>query len=424
MDLDEVAKAAAGSEPEGQPPPKKPSTRAAPSGPTLRELLPKDGDNAGLLDQLAKLFAGNPELEADCQRVRQLLAEAPLTDMTGLLADSPEYKERQQRAQLLKELACTRLLDTVLGVKTDKLLTTCRKLEKLGSKQWDPEASPAKMVEAVRTRVQQSGDGAGIGPIPMQPLITELTERAVAPLAITGSGSTGLEELQKLLADAKEKRVRKDPLAMRQTVENRLKKLLELAGGLQAEGKTEAAGQCMAAHIQLRDVYMQQFLPLVQLLGHKDAVDLALQVNSPLSDIDTAQWKQLSSLANGGQYTAILEKLGSKLPAAKPKPAARKGQKRSSSSSGSDSDASDSEGEGKHQAKRSRSKGLSEKGFAELASAIGREVGKQVDRSLSQAFRRQRNFGGGYGNGSGGRGGGRGDKNGGGRGGGRNGGRE
>ena len=409
MEVDELARAAAAGSAQDKPTTTNQTTKA--TGPKLQDLIKDPQALGNQLEELEKLCLGNPELEPD-QVLSKLLSGAPLTDMKGLTPDEPEYKVREDRIALLRQLVATGLAHELVGKGSEPLITITRKLEKLMGKQWDPETSPAKMVEAVKTRAR--GEGDGIGSIPMQPLI-DLTESAMTlPLSNIGSAdSNGLQDLQNLLTAAKEKRVRKDPLVLRQTVEARLKKLVELAGGLQTAGQLQAAAQCLATYTKLRDVYKQQFLPLAQQLGFKDAVDLTLQVNSHLSEIDETQWKQLSSFARGGQYSAILEKLGDKLPSVAIKPrAASKSTKRrhKRSSSGDDSDySSESEEEEKPRVKR-RSKDTNPR-------AIAQAVGKEVRSALSNLLR-GRSFGGG------GRGGGRGERGRSGRGGGRTGGKD
>lgn len=419
MEIDDMAKAAAaGAYPDDKPPPtKKPSTHAPPSGPTLQELLPPGANLGDHLEKLEKLLEGDVELEHERQKVSKLLATAPLSDLKDLDPDSPEYKEREARAKALRDLAAYRLLGAAYDASGDSLITICRRLEKLAGKQWDPTTSPVKMAQAVPARVSL-GDKAGIGPIPIQPLFEEITEQAVGvPLSITGTGDNGLKALQQLLDSAKEKRVRKDPQTLRRAVQSQLKKLQDLSGGLLAEGKAEGAAQCMAAYVQLREVYMRQFLPLVQQLGFKDAVDVTLQADSPLSDIDATQWKQLCSQANGGQFMAILEQLRGKIPAAQPRPKApRKGKKkrprsRSSGSSDDDSNSSDSEKEEEQRMAKPppQPQGLS-------ARAIGNVIGKEFSKALSQAFRQHFSGGGGWGGGRGRGGNGRGGHSKGGRG--------
>jgi len=176
----------------------------------------------------------------------------------------------------------------------------------------------------------------------------------------------------------------------------------------------------LAAYTQLYLVYKQQFLPLVQSLGVKGAADLVLQVGSPLSDITPETWQQLSSMASGGEYAAILAQLGPGLPEVKPKAqvALPKSKKRKSagkssaksSESGSGSSSS-SGGETPDPKPSKKAKGApvlnkdTQETFQAVARTLGAAIGQGIQRSLSGGFGGR--GGGGRHFGKGGRGGGK-----------------
>jgi hypothetical protein len=195
----------------------------------------------------------------------------------------------------------------------------------------------------------------------------------------------------------------------------------------------------MRAYMELFGVYTKQFQPLAEHLGAKAAVDLVLQVNSPLSDVTPAMWDSLAAQANGGQYTALLKKLDDSIPAAKrpgpaipPKKSTKKSAKRSSRSSSSSDDHSSSDEDEDSTPRRSSNKHhkpsrgsadmagvpkLLTRGFTLLAGAIKEAAGSrahhQGDGRRGKEWPRSGNRdGGGAGGGSGGGGGGKGGKGG------------
>ena len=63
------------------------------------------------------------------------------------------------------------------------------------------------------------------------------------------------------------KRLRKSLPEIRTLVAQQLNKLMKKAAECRADGLVDGAGQCLAAYIQLRDVYKLQFEQVVGLEG-------------------------------------------------------------------------------------------------------------------------------------------------------------
>lgn len=398
MDIDSLA-AAAGAKPKSKDPPPGPKP---PNGPTMAELLKgiEPGKMAQLLSYLQKVAEGEPgpELENERNRITKAVQEDPLLDLTGL---SPEEADKRARSkQLIEEISTIDLFHKLLNERADVLIKSKRRLEDLLGRKWDPSTSPSKCVEAMQKRVT----GGGLSPQNLDAAFASTTG------ALAEHQRNGIEVLQSLLAEQKNKRLRKSLPEIRTLVAQQLNKLMKKAAECRADGLVDGAGQCLAAYIQLRDVYKLQFEPLVLKLGVRDTVDLVLNVNNPLSDITPEMWTQLSAQAAGGQYSAILARLGDQLPAAKPSVASKKAKRKRSSSSSSSS--SDSEEEEAH---TKRSKGASS-GADPLTAAAGliasaiHQAAKLQGRSRSPW--KPRGSGGRGGRGGGGRGG-RGDSKGG-----------
>ena len=373
MDIDAVA-AEAGAKPVSKAPAatalvEPPPGPKPPSGPTMGELL-KDvepSQMAQLLSYLQKVAEGEPapELEAERNKFTGAVHGDPLlVDLTGL---SPEEVDKRVRSkQLIEEISSCALLEKLLNERVDQLVKSKRRLEDLLGKKWDPSTSPSKCVEALQKRFT----GTGLSPQNLDTAFASTTG------ALTEHQRNGIDVLQALLGEQKNKRLRKSLPEIRNLVALQLNQLLKKAAQCQADGLGQGAGQCMAAYIQLRDVYKQQFEPLVHRLGVKEAVDLVLQVGNPLSDITPDMWTQLSAQAAGGQYAAIMASLGGKLPAAKPSASKKAKRKRSSSSSSS---SSGSEEEGTH----TKPKGVSSGGasLTDAATAAAEVIATAINKA-------------------------------------------
>lgn len=392
--------AEAGSKPAPKKAPAAAAAHAAPAPapkPSIGELLKniEPDQMAPLLSYLQKVAEGEPgpELENERNKFTKAVERDPLltVDLTELTPE--EAAQRARSKQLVEEISAADLLYKVLTEQVDRLITSKRRLEVLLGKKWDPSSSPSKCVEAVQKRLT----GAGLSPQNLDAAFATTTG------ALAENQRNGIETLQALLSEQKNKRLRKSLPEIRTLVSGQLNQLWKKAGQCQADGLVQEAGQCMAAYIQLREVYKQQFEPLVHRLGVKEAVDLVLQVNNPLSDVTPEMWRQLSAQAAGGQYTAIMASLEGKVPAVQPSAAPKKAKRKRPSSSSSSSSESEEETHSK------RSKGASSSGdpFAALTAAAN-----TIASAIHQAAKPKWKPRGGPGGRDGGGRGGRGDKGG------------
>jgi hypothetical protein len=421
MEIDQIAKEAV--ELTEKPastkmPPAAPKPRA-PLGPSLEELTAGLKNPEALYSFLEKELA---EDQAGLEKLRQL-SEVPIPqEALTSLSPAEAAAHTDEIRKLRKESALLGLLDAAYGSLEDSLIKSGRKLEKLArTKKWDPTTSPDKLLEAVHTRLSQ-----GSKPKSLDGAFRQADE------ATSVSMRSGIEALQDLLVQQRNKRYRKSLPDIRNMVHHQLQKLMALAADCKAEGAAEGASTCLRAYMELFGVYTKQFQPLAEHLGAKAAVDLVLQVGSPLSDVTPAMWDSLAAQANGGQYAALLKKLDDSIPAAKrpgpyPHKKSKKSARRSSRSSSSsdyhsssdneDEDPTPHRGSSKHHKPNSGSADTAEvpklltRGFTLLAGAIREAGGSRAHRQGGGGRRRDgrrpgnRDGGGGGGGGGGGKGG-------------------
>ena len=416
MELDALGNAAAADK-SGNPPN---NDDNEPKGPPVGELLDltkEPSKRLQLLRLLEQQALGKHELsEAEQLKLTALLADAPLLQTEGV---GPEdAKQRELAKELLESMATYDLLQAVLDDKRAKFIRMKRDLEEQTDGKWNPQTSPSKCLDKLAKRIPALDEGISLDT--MQGVFTGVDNAITTHIQALPSAS-GLQQLQELLLNSKNKKLRKDLAEIRNVVSGQLKKLHSRAAECNAAGDTRAAGQCLAAYTQLYLVYKQQFLPLVQSLGVKGAADLVLQVGSPLSDITPETWQQLSSMASGGEYAAILAQLGPGLPEVKPKAqvALPKSKKRKSagkssaksSESGSGSSSSSGGDETPDPKPSKKAKGApvlnkdTQETFQAVARTLGAAIGQGIQRSLSGGFGGR--GGGGRHFGKGGRGGGR-----------------
>jgi hypothetical protein len=406
MDLDGLAAAAAAAAKDANP---KPSQLPKFTGPSFVDLT--NGKTGVTQDELLKQFAsqilgvpvGHPKYEELRQAMLKTLADLdPLLKKDGCTPEEQAVKDKER--DLLTAVMALGVHQATVNDISSRLVSMDRKLGDV-SKGFSLKDSPKKLLEAVRTRIDPNWAPTANTTNQNLAAALELADRAV-----TAQTTNGINQLQQLLDEAKNKRVRKSPAELEKLVATGLRELERKAALCKGLGDEAAAGQCVAAYAELRTFYVEQFKPIMAKLGFADSLELLQRVDSPLSSVTSDMWKHLAVVASDGQFKQALALVSDKLPGRKPK----NSSKYTKSSSGSSSDEDEASGsEPKVDAKpKPKDEGLrlDPKGLGEIATLLGTAIGRAMSSTQKQGgWNGGRGGHGGGGGGRGGRGGGRGD---------------
>lgn len=178
-----------------------------------------------LLSLLEQQALGKQELsEAEQLKLTALLADAPLLQTEGV---GPEdAKQRERAKELLESLATYDLLHAVLDDQRAKFIRMKRDLEVQTDGKWNPQTSPSKCLDKLAKRIPALDEGISLDT--MQGVFTGVNNAITTHMQALPS-APGLQQLQELLLNSKNKKLRKDMAEIRNAVSGQLKKA-ELTG--------------------------------------------------------------------------------------------------------------------------------------------------------------------------------------------------